>query len=393
MVPCGLAATLSCRVSCAGLRVLHVVPDLRPESGGPAENVPRLCAALRAAGVAAELFTVGPLPAGLPADLPVLGGAPARPARLRRSPELARALGERPADLIHAHCLWQLPLRYAARAALQRGLPLVISPRGMLAPWSLRRSPALKLMARLLVHPGALRKAAGWHATSDQEARDIAAAGFEQPACVAPNGIEPVVVDAEAARAVYQARAPELRGRRVLLFYSRFHPKKRLLELVRDFARLAPAHPDWHLLAVGIPEAFGPERVAGEAHAAGVGGRVTALDGRGLPPPHPLAELFVLPTHDENFGRAVAEALAHGLPVLTTRGAPWAEIETWGAGAWVDLGDVARALGDLMGRPPGELREMGERGRKAVLERYAWPVVVQPLVAFYRGLLASRAAA
>lgn len=393
MVPCPRPVTLSWRVSSAGLRVVHVVPDLRPESGGPAENVPRLCAALREAGVAAELLTVGPLPPGLPAGLPVRGAVAAAPARLRRSPELARLLAGQPADLIHAHCLWQLPLGYAAQAAARRGLPLVISPRGMLAPWSLRRSAAFKRLARWLVHPGAFRRAAAWHATSEQEARDIAACGFAQPVCVSPNGIEPPPPETEAARAAYHALAPELCGRRVLLFYSRFHPKKRLLELVRDFAALAGTHPGWHLLAVGIPEAYGPERVRAEAAAAGVGSRVTALDGRALPKPFALAELFVLPTHDENFGRVVAEALAHGVPVLTTRGTPWSDLEAWRAGAWVSLDEVPRALEALLRLEGAALRDMGERGRKGVLERYAWPVVVRPLVELYQRLAAAREAA
>lgn len=369
---------------------MHVVPDLRPESGGPAENVPRLCAALRDAGVAAELLTVGPLPATLPPGLPARGCTAAAPARLRRSPELARTILERPADAIHAHCLWQLPLDYAAHAAGRRGLPLVVSPRGMLAPWSFRRSPALKLLARLLVHPGAFRRASGWHATSEQEARDIAGAGLRQPVCVAPNGIEPARPDIEAVRAAYYAVAPELQDRRVLLFYSRFHPKKRVLDLIHDFAALAAARPDWHLLVVGIPEAYGPQRLMAEARASGIGARTTALDGRLLPKPYPLAELFVLPTHDENFGRAVAESLAHGVPVLTTQGTPWAELEVWRAGRWVALQDVRRALGELLDLAPDALRQMGERGRQGVLENYAWPVVVRPLVEFYRSLVTLR---
>lgn len=383
----GHGCAVSSRVPAAAMRVVHVVPDLAPESGGPAENVPRLCAALRKAGVAAELLTVGPLAEGLPAGLPARGCRAAMPARLRRSPELAHALAAVPTDIVHAHCLWQLPLAYAARAAARRRLPLVISPRGMLAPWSLQRSPVLKLLARLLVHPGAFRQAAGWHATSEPEARDIAAYGLTQPVCVAPNGIEPPADDPQAARAAYLAAAPELQGRRVLLFYSRFHPKKRVLELIRDFGALASAQPDWHLLLAGIPEAYTTGDLVEEARAAGLAGRVTALDGRSLPKPYALAELFVLPTHDENFGRAIAEALAHGLPVLTTQGTPWAEIETWGAGRWVALDDVRPALRELLALDRDTLRQMGKRGGTAVLERFAWPAVVRPLVEFYRGLL------
>lgn len=371
-----------------GCRVVHVVPDLEPRSGGPAENVPRLCAALSAQGLQVELHTIGPDVGSPDAGVPVQRAPGAWPARLGRSPVLAKALLAAPADVFHAHCLWQLPLGYAARAARVRGVPLVISPRGMLAEWALKRSRLKKLLARLLLHPGALRRAAGWHATSAQEADEIRRQGFEQPVCVSPNGIETSTQDAQAARQVYLGLAPELRGRRVALFYSRFHAKKRVRELLEDFAALLGTHADWHLLVVGIPEQWGVAELRAQAQRLGLAQRVSVLDGRALPKPYPLAELFVLPTHNENFGRVVAEALAAGLPVLTTTGTPWSELESGGAGRWVKVDGLRAALGDLLARPTSELREMGARGQRLVLERYAWPTVVRPLADFYRELVA-----
>jgi glycosyltransferase involved in cell wall biosynthesis len=368
-----------------------VVPDLAPASGGPAQNVPRLAQALAGIGVQVELHwqrSSGDATAvSLAPAVAAREAAPARPRRLGRSPEMRRHLRESDADLIHAHCLWMLPLGYAAEAARARHLPLVISPRGMLAPWSLRRSPWKKRAARALLHRGAFDQAAGWHATSDQEAQDIRRLGTGAPVCTAPNGIEPSAPMEPAAREVYLERAPELRDRRVLLFYSRFHSKKRILELLRDFATLTATHPRWHLLAVGIPEEHSVERIRGEAARLGVSERVTVLDGRELPKPYGLAELYVLPSHDENFGRAVAEALAAGLPVVTTRGTPWSGVAAADAGAWVTLEDIPTALGGLMSRSPGALHAAGERGRDWVLAAFDWKSIAGAMATFYESLL------
>lgn len=369
------------------MRVALVVPDLDPGSGGPAENVPRLGAALARLGVAVELHTVGPAPPSSEPGLRFVGAAPAWPRRLARSPELRRALLLARADVVHAHCLWQRPLGYAVQAARAAGVPLVISPRGMLNPWPLRRSRLKKLLARLLVHPGAFRRAAGWHATSEPEARHIRELGLRQPICIAPNGIEPPADDGDAVRRHYRAAAPGIDGRRVLLFYSRLHSKKRVLELLDDFAAVAPQRPDWHLLIVGWPEEYGVARLRAEAARRGLETCVTVLDGRGAPKPYPVAELFVLPTHDENFGRVVAEALAWGLPVVTTTGTPWEHLNVVRAGAWVEPHQVGGALLALTARGAADLRAAGERGRRFVLERFDWARVAARLHAFYAELL------
>ena len=372
-----------------------MVPNLAPSSGGPAENVPRLATALAEEGLQVELHweasAAGEEPPVLPGtSVESREARPAWPRRLGRSPEMMRHLLASKAEIVHAHCVWMLPLGYAARSARERGVPLVISPRGMLAPWALRRSRLKKTAARLLVHRGAFEQAAGWHATSEQEADDVRALGFTTPICVAPNGIEAASVARDDAVRVYLHLAPELRGRRVLLFYSRFHSTKRILELIRDFSHLSARHSSWHLLAVGIPEEYSVERIMAEASRNGVSSRVTALDGRTLPKPYPLAELFVLPSHVESFGRVVAEALAAGVPVITTIRTPWAGLREVEAGACVPLDEVETALGEAMSRDTTELRVAGARGQQWVAERFSWTRTARVLTDFYEGLVSGR---
>jgi glycosyltransferase involved in cell wall biosynthesis len=279
-----------------------------------------------------------------------------------------------------------LPLGYAVRAAHARRVPLVISPRGMLAPWSLRRSRWKKLLAGRLIHPDAFQSAAAWHATSQREAEDIQSLGFQQPVCVAPNGIEPPAMDPTLARAHYLRVAPELAGKRVLLFYSRFHSKKRIKELLADFAPISGRQPEWHLLCVGIPEEYSVDDLRAAAAGLGLASRTTFLDGRDAPKPYAVAHLFALPTHDENFGRVIAEALAWGVPVITTTGTPWEQLNTIGAGRWVEIAAFAQELEGLMARPLDELRVAGERGRTWVVEEFDWARIAKTLRGFYERL-------
>ena len=369
------------------MRIALVVPNLEPQSGGPAQNVPRLAEALAEQGLDVEVHAVGATPASSRPRLDYWGSAPARPRRLGRSPQMAERLLATRADILHANCLWMLPLGYAARAAQAKGTPLVISPRGMLAPWSLKRSRWKKALASLLVHPGALQGATAWHATSLQEADDIRRLGFGQPICVAPNGVDPAAADERVARSYYLHAAPELEGKRILLFYSRLHAKKRVRELLADFARIAEGHADWHLLAVGIPEEFTVAALRGEAERLGIGARTTILDGRQAPKPYSLAQLFVLPTHDENFGGVVVEALASGVPVLTTTGTPWEDLNRVGAGRWVPIEEFPGELERLMALAPADLAAAGERGRRWVLDAFDWREIAATMKRFYEGLV------
>ena len=374
------------------MRVALVTPDLRRASGGPAVSVIQLAEALAREGADVELHTAGEAPRPCAARLSILAAPSAWPRRLGRSPELRAGLLASTADVIHANGLWMLPLRHACQAAQRRSVPLVISPRGMLAPWALRRSPLRKRLAALVVHPGAFQAAAGWHATAEMEEQDIRAFGLAQPVCVAPNGIAAVEQDPEPVRLHYLDAAQALRGKRILLFYSRFHSKKRIRELLRDFAGLAPRHPGWHLLAVGIPEEYSVESLRAEARHLGIEHVTTILDGSRAPAPYALADLFILPTHSENFGQVVAEALAQGVPVLTTTSTPWGRLDAVGAGRCVALTDMPRTLGELMAVSRDRLREMGARGREWVLEEFDWGATARRLLDFYESLRSNGAA-
>lgn len=371
------------------MRVCHIVPSLEDRHGGPSKSVRALANAQTRLGESVELLAslepgrdLAP-PAG--DDAPVWIFPRETPRWLCRSPGLASHLAATTYDCVHNHALWLLPLRYAHDHCRRTRTPLVISPRGMMSGWAYTHRRWRKRLAELCVHPGAFRAAAGWHATSPEEAEDIRRLGFTQPVCVAPNGVEPPPAPGQArARDTWQARCPAARRRPVALFYSRFHRKKRVRELI-DLWLSAPRG-DWLLLLVGLPEEFSIDEIRGWLASANAGDRIAVFDGAGQPPPYAIASLFLLPSHSENFGLVVAEALAHGLPALVTDTTPWRALIGQEAGWCVSWADYPAALQTALGLPPADLAACGARGRAWVLENYSWARSARLLLEFYRHL-------
>ena len=359
------------------MKLVHVVPHIDQEAAGPSYSVPRLCESLAARGHAVELSCLaarGGLP-GVTLDLhpqwPILR-------RFAVSTSLAHALRTKAAqvDIVHNHSLWSMVNVAAGWAVPGRRAKLVTSPRGTLSPWALGRTKALK---RLLwpLQRRALARADLLHATSEVEYREIRAQGFTAPVAIIPNGID--VPELTAAETVS--------GHRTLLFLGRIHPTKGIDRLLHAWQRLQTLHPDWHLMIAGCGEPDYERDLADLASKLQLqrfefGG---SLYGAAKSTAYFDAELFVLPTHSENFGMVVAEALAHGCPAVVSQGAPWAGLETEGCGWWVshDVATLTQALDEAMRLPKDRLAAMGKRGRDWMQRDFGWPSVAERMEAAY----------
>lgn len=351
------------------------------EAAGPTYTVQRLCEHLARRNARVELHVLEPVPLSARNSRYEVLGYPGRTA-LGLSPAMAKGLAESAgrADILHNHGLWLLPNLYAARAAVRLGRRLVVSPHGMLAPWALRWSRWKKRAMWLLAQKRALEAAHCLHATADSEYRDIRRAGLGVPVAVIPNGVDIPDLGPEAR--------PD--GRRRLLFLARLHPVKGLDILLRAWQRLEPRFPDWELVIAGPGEAGYPEamrRLAAEL-------RLSRAEFAG--PVHGAAksrlfassDLYALPSHSENFGQTVAESLAHGVPAVVTKGAPWAGLETQRCGWWVEPGEesLTETLRDAMSRDPSTLRAMGARGREWMNRDFSWASAAEKMDRTYRWL-------
>ena len=376
------------------MKLCHIVPSLEEQHGGPSKSVHALCAALAGAGADVSLLATDP---DAPKEGRRVGTGPLRVSMFRRdSPQrvcpsagLRRALETSDATLFHHHSIWLRTLHYAHRAAQRSGTPLVISPRGMMSTWAWGHRGWRKQLSRAFIHPGALEHATAWHATSAEEEQEIRALGFRQPVCVAPNGVEPPgPAEMQTAAAHWRQLCPELGHRRVALFYSRFHQKKRVLELIDLWLARAPS--DWLLLLVGIPQDYTPEMLEQHARKTPGHARVLAFSGEGRPPPYAVASLFLLPSHNENFGLVIAEAMAHGVPVVVTDTTPWRAITREEIGWCVAWGSYAEAVTAATSESAAQLAERGRRARTWVEREFSWRKSAETLLAFYASLTGGR---
>jgi glycosyltransferase involved in cell wall biosynthesis len=217
-------------------------------------------------------------------------------------------------------------------------------------------------------------------ATSQTEYEYIRSQGLHQPIAVVPNGIE------LPASTVACRTAPVDRAVRTALFLSRIHPVKGLVNLVRAWGDVRPE--GWRLLVVGPDEDGHLVEVMRVVREEGVGECITFAGEVGAEDKAALfseADLFILPTFSENFGVAVAEALSFGIPVITTQGAPWSDLETHGCGWWIPVGvePLVRALRVATTMPHARLFAMGQRGRSYV-QRYEWTAIASELASVYR---------
>ena len=374
------------------MKITQVVPSLEAQYGGPSRSVLALSAALARASHDVELLATEPGPGETHTvdTLRVRNFHRDWPQKICPSSALRTALRAGTAEIIHHHSLWLRTLHYAHQAAIDQGARLVLSPRGMMSAWAWRHRGWQKKLARTFIHPGALAAVHGWHATSHEEEAEIRALGFKQPICVAPNGVHtPDLTEVTLATEHWRAACPAVLHRPVALFYSRFHQKKRVIELIDLWLEHAPR--DWLLLLVGIPQTYTAAMLENYVLRQSGGGRVQAFDGTGRPPPYSVASLFLLPSHNENFGLVVAEAMAHGVPALVTDTTPWREINATQLGWCVPWPDYASALATATSITPAALRERGTRARDWVLREYSWDKSARELATFYARLRTSSA--
>lgn len=363
------------------MKLVHVVPHIDQEAAGPSYSVPRLCQGLATLGNEVMLSC---LAARGEIDGVSLDLHPQWPVfeRFAISSSHACALRKRAAsvDIVHNHSLWSMVNVAAGWVVPGRNAKLVTSPRGTLSAWALSRSKRVKQVLWPLQRR-ALSGADLLHATCEEELSEIRAMGFTTPVAVVPNGIDLPVVQKRVMTS----------SRRTLLYLGRIHPIKGLDRLLEAWQRLHAEHPEWELKIVGQGE---------QAHVREVVSMATSLALHRVSFPGPVygedkskayfdADLFVLPTHSENFGMVVAEALAHGCPAVVSQGAPWHGLERERCGWWVpnDAESLTQTLDSAMRLSTDALAEMGMRGRAWMQRDYSWTSVAERMESAYSWIL------
>ena len=380
------------------MRILHVVSGVSPKLGGPA-NVSGLLRALIRHGVDTTLLTTDNDSDGrlaVPLNVPVVrGGVPhvfhrvwPMTSRYGFAPSLVVTLKKiLPSyDLVHIHWLYDFACAAAAWAALATDVPFVVQPRASLDPHMRKKNDLLKRTYLATVGRPLLTQAAAIVFTAEDE-RALASYGPRRTEWVISNGLELSEYENLPRPGTFRAAFPEVDGP-FLLFLGRLSPQKGLDLLLPAFQRLLSARPDLWLVVAG-PDYKGYERqVRSLAHELGVAHRVLfpgLITGERKLAAFVDADLFVLPSYAENFGGAIVEALACGLPVVISNQVNiHRELSSDGAATVVTCSvdsvtaGIESALADTENRS-----RLSKIGREVVRARYGWDSIVPTLIARY----------
>lgn len=371
------------------LHIVQIIASLDNEAAGTTPWLHRLVDELRTRDVAVDVLALS-----LAANPPLASNFSLHRPDRSRLPGFGTLLGSRSlkravfaaaqdGHVLHSSGLWRMPNVYPGWAAARAGCPLVVSPHGMLGPGALKFSAGKKKVFAAIVQNRALDAVTCFHATSQKEVEDIRGYGLKAPVALIPNGIDVPEEVIEPATGLQGEPA-----QRSLLYLGRVHPKKGLDRLVAAWSRVEQRFGDWQLRIVGPSEIGCGDELRAQVRHAGLE-RVQFNDGLfgdEKVRAYRDADVFVLPTLDENFGMVVAESLAMGTPVISTKGAPWEGLATHGCGWWVDHGvePLAATLAEAMALPRSELERMGAQGRDWMIRDFSWPSIAGDMVKLYR---------
>lgn len=408
------------------LRILYSMACWNPAYGGPFFSVGALSRAIAATGTQACVVAGEHprMPAERPPDgvelhtlsgcrIPLVGQL-FIPRLRTRLDALSNTIQP---DIIHENGLWLSLNREIAHLASKKSIPRMLSPRGTLDPWSLEYRAWKKKLALTLYQRGALERVDCFHAASLQEAQHIRNLGLKQPIAVIPNGIdfpelpahfmtrdrgdtrvegqdESGIPRSDLRTSTFQLSAvalakEELPAKRTALYLGRIHPIKNLVNLLHAWSEVRPE--DWCLKLVGSNESGHRQELEALAHRLDITDQLVFSGPKyGQEKAELLrdSQLLCLVSKSENFGITAAEAMAAGLPVLTSKETPWECAESSGAGWWVEgrVTELGRALDLATKSSPEQLRSMGAKGRVYAEQHFSWAHICVEFQAVYAWL-------
>lgn len=285
-------------------------------------------------------------------------------------------------DIVHVNCCWTPDCAMIQRLAQKRGYKVVLTPHGMLEPWIIKRHYwTRKVPALWLYQKAAVQRADCVQATAESERDNLLKLGYNSNIKVVRLGID--------AESIEMKRS--WKKTRQILFLSRVHVKKGINFLVEAADVLRNELQGYKILVAGEGEADYVEAMKRMICDRGLQDIVQLIGGVYGDEKWRLfqtSDFFVLPTHSENFGLAIAESLASGTPVITTVGTPWSDLNSSEAGAWIEIGTepLVETLRRFLSLSEDELETMGRNGRKLIETKYSAHVMAEQMMEVYKGL-------
>lgn len=387
------------------MKILHVIPSVSPHMGGPTQAVLNLVKALREIGVDAEIATTNDNGATL-LDVPLnqiteykqvpicfFSRAKLQMKDFIFSRDLTYWLWKhiRDYDLVATHYLFSYAPTCASAIARLQGIPYITRTIGQLSPWALAQSRQKKQLYSWLIERHNLNNAAAIHCTATGEVEDVRKFGVTAPAFSLPLGVNeasPLPDAKDKLRHIYKIPLETP----IVLFFSRLHYKKRPDLLLQSLGSLAKDNNNFHLLIAGSGEAEYENELKNLAASLGITHQVTFtgfVTGEKKNLLLQGSDIFVLPSFSENFGVAVAEAMAAGLPIVISPGVLIApDVAAYQAGLVIEgtQEKLTEAISQLLKYP--QLRQsLGENGKRLVRQQYSWGGIAENLASIYSSVI------
>jgi len=300
------------------------------------------------------------------------------------------------ADIVHLHTLWH-PLNAIARKTCQRsGRKYALMPHGMLDPYSLRQKRWRKQIYLAAVERRNLQEACRVIFTTDYEQK----AARQSLPWLAPGEVIPLGADCppdgnrEACAGIFIKLFPKIAARRCLLFFGRIHPKKGIERLLNALPKIIGEHPEALLVIAGGGD---PKYVRHIKELVQVGELehhvlfTGFLESQAKWGALSCAEIFVLPSSQENFAISMAEAMHMGLPVvISNKVNSWQFVLEANAGAAIAEDQIESGLAQLLIEflsDPGKARCLGKHGQDFARKRLTWPRVARDMASLYGQML------
>jgi glycosyltransferase involved in cell wall biosynthesis len=388
------------------MKVLHVIPSVALSQGGPSLAVSLIASGLSKAGVKVDVATTDDDGEGGHLDVPLntaidQNGATfyyfRRHSRFyKASWSLTRWLSEniQRYDLLHIHALFSYSSCAAAHLAIKKGVPYIVRPLGVLNRWGMEnRRKLLKRFSFRLIEQRILRNASAIHYTSRQEKSEAEQAGATTTPVVIPLGIDLSDFESLPGPDPFYAQFPVASGRKTILFLSRLDAKKGLDLLLPAFAEIHGRHPEALLVIAGSGEKSFVDQLHEMARRLAIDSHIVwagFLNGQDKLAALAAASFFTLPSYSENFGLALVEALAAGLPcVVSDQIGIASDVEEFEAGLRVpcEVSALAAAFERLLVEPR-LCEQLSINARRLANNRFSPDAMISSLVGLYNQVLA-----
>lgn len=366
------------------MNIVHVVSSLDVSSGGPSKSVSELAIEQAQLGAKVTIIT-------RKSSDPFIDSSPHKNLALKflsrnvSGSDLKRYASVKETDVYHGHGIWEMPVHRMAKYARNYGKPYILSPRGMLEPWSLNQGWLKKMLALKFYQRYDLQNASCIHTTAINEAANVRNLGITTDIVIIPNGVQ--------ISEVNSSKLPINKGKKTVLFISRIHPKKGLEHLINAWALLdETSKQGWNVVIVGDGDTTYVKILKSLISKYNLDTEISIVGPKYGDEKHEVlstASIFVLPTYSENFGVVVAEALSYGIPVITTKGAPWEDLQIHNAGWWVDIGvdSLVDALQTALRMSDSQRQQMGQNGQELVRQKYDIRTVAKQSLQLYNWII------